>query len=146
MKTLRLFPYGFRKLGYLLLVPFLALGIAFMGWDFTLSFLDYHPAAKGAFSFMNQNLTDEVATIGIIISLVLIGFSREKVEDEAIQFFRLEALQWAVYVNYAVLVLTVLFCYDGLFFTVMTINLFTVLIIFVLRFRYVLYRYNRSNP
>lgn len=146
MKRLLLFPHRYRTLGYMVLVPFLALGIAYMGWDFTLSFLNYHPLDRGSLSFLNGNFTDELATIGIIVGLTLIGFSREKVEDEAIQFFRLEALQWAVYVNYAVLILTVLFCYGGLFFTVMTINLFTVLIIFVLRFRYVLYRYNRSNP
>jgi hypothetical protein len=146
MKTLLLLPHRYRTLGYILLVPFLLLGIAYMGWDFTLSFLNYHRPHSNSLSFLNENFTDELATIGLIVSLALIGFSREKVEDEAIQFFRLEALQWAVYVNYAVLILTVLFCYGGMFFTVMTVNLFTVLIIFVLRFRYVLYRYNQSNP
>ena len=146
MKRIRLFPHPFRIIGYLLLPPFLALGIAYMGWDFTFSWLNYHPVDKGAFSFMNTNYTDELATIGLILSLAFIGFSKEKVEDEAIQFFRLEALQWAVYANYAVLILAVLFFYGGTFFTIMTINLFTVLIIFIARFRYVLYQYNKSNP
>lgn len=146
MKTIRLFPHSFRIIGYVLLFPFLALGIAYMGWDFTFSWLNYHPIDKGAFSFMNANYTDELATIGLILSLAFIGFSKEKVEDEAIQFFRLEALQWAVYANYAVLILAVLFFYGGTFFTIMTINLFTVLFIFIARFRYVLYQYNKSNP
>ena len=145
MKKLLLFPYSFRKIGYVLVVPFLALGIAYMGWDYTIPWLDYHPIQKGSLSFMNTNFTDELATIGLIISLLFIGFSKEKIEDEAIQFFRLEALQWAVFTNYLVLVLAVLFCYGGLFFTVMTINLFTLLIIFIARFRYVLYQYNKSN-
>jgi len=145
MKKLLLFPHSFRKTGYVLIVPFLILGIAYMGWDYTIPWLDYHLIQKGSLSFINTNFTDELATIGLIISLIFIGFSKEKIEDEAIQFFRLEALQWAVYANYLVLVLAVLFCYGGLFFTVMTINLFTVLIIFIARFRFVLYQYNKSN-
>jgi len=145
MKKRLLLPHGCRTIGYILLVPFLALGIAYMGWDYTIPWLTWHSHQKGVLDFTNNNFTDELATIGIIISLVLIAFSKEKIEDEAIQFFRLEALQWAVYANYFVLILAVLFCYGGLFFTVMTINLFTVLIIFIARFRYVLYQYNKAN-
>ncbi len=146
MKKRLLLPHGCRAIGYLLLVPFLALGVAYMGWDYTISWLAFHDKHKAGIDlFTNQNFTDELITIGLILSLVLIAFSKEKIEDEAIQFFRLEALQWAVYANYLVLILAVLFCYGGLFFTVMTINLFTVLFIFIARFRFVLYQYNKSN-
>ena len=145
MKKLLLFPHSLRKVGYTLVLPFLVLGIAYMGWDYTISWLDYNPQLHITFSFVNTNFTDELVSIGLIISLLFIAFSKEKIEDEAIQFFRLEALQWAVYANYLVLMLAVIFCYNGLFFTVMTINLFTVLIIFIVRFRFVLYQYNESN-
>lgn len=144
MKKL-LFPHSFRNIGYVLLVPFLVLGIAYMAWDYEISWLSYQPEAHGSLSFMNTNFTDELTTLGLIISLVLIAFSKELVEDEAIQFFRLEALQWAVYANYLVLVLAVLFCYGEHFFTAMTFNLFTVLIIFIVRFRFVLYLSNKAN-
>lgn len=145
MKKLLLFPHAFRKIGYTLILPFLMLGIAYMGWDYTISWLDYNPQLHIPVSWGNTNFTDELASIGLITSLLFIAFSKEKIEDEAIQFFRLEALQWAVYANYLVLILAVIFCYNGLFFTVMTINLFTVLIIFIARFRFVLYKYNESN-
>ncbi len=146
MKKRLLLPHGCRTIGYILLVPFLALGIAYLGWDYTISWLEFHNKHKVNIDFFtNQNFTDEFITIGLIASLLLIAFSKEKIEDEAIQFFRLEALQWAVYANYLVLILAVLFCYGGLFFTVMTINLFTVLFIFIARFRYVLYQYNKAN-
>lgn len=145
MKKLLLFPHAFRKVGYTLILPFLMLGIAYMGWDYTISWLDYNPQLHIPVSLGNTNFTDELASIGLITSLLFIAFSKEKIEDEAIQFFRLEALQWAVYANYLVLILAIIFCYNGLFFTVMTINLFTVLIIFIARFRFVLYKYNESN-
>ena len=144
MKKLHLLPYSCKKAGYVLILPFLALGIAYLGWDYTIPWLEFNLQPKDQIQ-VSTNFTDELASIGVIISFIMVAFSKEKVEDEAIQFFRLEALQWAVYANYLILVLSILFCYGGLFFTVMTINLFTVLIIFVARFRYVLYQYNKSN-
>ena len=145
MKTKLLLPYSVKRIGYILVWPFLALGIAYLGWDFSFPWLNYHSGKPGLNLDTNSNFTDELAAIGLIISLFLIAFSKEKVEDEAISFFRQEALHWAVYANYLVLVLAILFCYGGLFFTVMSVNLFTVLMIFILRFRYVLYQHNKSN-
>ena len=95
--------------------------------------------------FLNNNFSDEVACVGFIVSLILIGFSKEKIEDEAIQFFRLEALQWAVYANYLVLILSILLCYGSLFFNVMTYNMFTILILFIIRFRFVLYQHTKTG-
>jgi len=146
MKTLFLLHYNIKRVGYILAIPFFILGIAYLQWDFTFSWLDYHPTKTGFLTDINANFTDELTAIGLIMGLFFIAFSKEKVEDEAISFFRLEALHWAVYANYVVLLLSIIFCYGSLFFTVMTINLFTVLFIFIVRFRYVLYQYNKSNP
>lgn len=144
MKKLHLLPHYCRSIGYVLLVSFLALGIAYMGWGYELPWLQYDRMPRGSgLDFSNNNFTDEVACIGIIVSLILIAFSKEKIEDEAIQFFRLEALQWAVYANYLVLILSILLCYGVKFFIVMTYNMFTILIIFIIRFRFVLYQHTK---
>ncbi len=146
MKKLPLLPHVCQRIGLLALVPFLALGIAFMGWDYTLPWLTYHANSKNGIDFStNSNFTDEVAAVGVILSLVLIAFSKEKIEDEAIQFFRLASLQWAVIVNYVVLVICILSLYGGVFFTVMTINMFTILFFFIIRFRYVLFQHNKAD-
>ncbi len=92
----------------------------------------------------SQNLTDEIAAIGVIFSLLLIAFSREKVEDEMIGQLRLEALQWSVYANYIVLAIAILTLYDNAFFSVMIYNMFTVLLVFITRFRWLLYRSNHT--
>lgn len=144
MKQIKLFPHSFQRIGYVLLVPFLALGIAHMFFEFNPSWLDFKMTLKGPLEFSaSQNFTDELASVGLIISLIFIAFSKESIEDEAIQFFRLEALQWAVYANYLVLIISILAVYGTTFFQVMTYNMFTVLIIFILRFRYVLFQYNK---
>lgn len=146
MKQIKLFPHSFQRIGYVLLVPFLALGIAHMFFEFNPSSLDFKIAIKGPLEFSaSQNFTDELASVGLIVSLIFIAFSKEAIEDEAIQFFRLEALQWAVYANYLVLIISILTVYGSTFFQVMTYNMFTVLIIFVLRFRYVLFQYNKVS-
>lgn len=146
MKQIKLFPHSFQRIGYVLLVPFLALGIAHMFFEFNPSWLAFNLNLKGPLEFStSQNFTDELASVGLIISLIFIGFSKETIEDEAIQFFRLEALQWAVYANYFVLIISILAVYGTTFFQVMTYNMFTVLIIFVLRFRYVLFQYNKVS-
>ena len=146
MKQLKLFPHGFQRIGYLLLVPSLAIGIAYMFFDYNIPWLEVKGFGRGLLEFSaSNNFTDELASVGLIISLVFIAFSKELIEDEAIQFFRLEALQWAVYANYLVLVVSILAVYGTMFFQVMAYNMFTVLIIFILRFRYVLFQYNKAN-
>lgn len=146
MKQIKLFPHSFQRIGYVLLVPFLAMGIAYMFWDYNLPWLEFKIPGDGTLEFSaSHNFTDEVASVGLIISLGFIAFSREKIEDEAIQYFRLEALQWAVYANYLVLIISIVAVYGTNFFQVMAYNMFTVLIIFVLRFRYVLFQYNKAS-
>lgn len=86
--------------------------------------------------------TDEIVAIGIILGLLLIAFSREKVEDEMISQLRLEALQWSVYANYLILTVAILAVYDLAFIDVMVYNMFTVLLVFVGRFRWLIYRNN----
>lgn len=148
MKKLPLLPHSFQKLGFVLFLPFLALGIANLAWDFQFSWLSFQTHAivnQRIIDFGSQNLTDEIAAVGNIVSLMLIAFSKERTEDEAIQFFRLASLQWAVIVNYIVLVICIFAIYGGDFFTVMMYNMFTILIIFNIRFRSVLFMHNKAS-
>ena len=143
MKKLPLLPHVCQKIGFVLILPFLTLGIAFVGWDYNISWLSYHNGA--GLLGTNDNLTDEIAAVGTIISLMLIAFSKEKIEDEAIQFFRLASLQWAVIVNYIILMVCILVWYGVAFLSVMTYNMFTILFIFIIRFRFVLFQYNKTS-
>jgi hypothetical protein len=65
---------------------------------------------------------------------------------------RLEALQWSVYANYLVLAIAILTVYDMAFFTVLIYNMFTVLLVFIVRFRWLIFgttiihaRYEKST-
>jgi hypothetical protein len=145
MKQLPLFPHSWRRIGYIILPVFLAIGIAYLFFDYNIPWLQYHHNKENVFDFSQNNFTDELASLGMIISLLLISFSKEKTEDEMIQFIRLESLHWAVYANYLVMAICIIFVYGGAFFYVMIWNMFTILIIFIVRFKYLMYQYNKSN-
>ncbi|MDT0553594.1 hypothetical protein [Urechidicola vernalis] len=151
MKTRFLFPTRFKLFGWILLLVGLGLGALLMMND-----LDYFNWKVNVFPLIGEesgfltsnesltwsenNVSDEVASILIIIGGVLVGFSKTKEEDEFIYKIRMESLIWATYVNYAVLLLAVLLVFDMPFFSVLIYNMFTVLFIFIVRFHFMLYK------
>lgn len=148
MKLNYLFPNNFKKIGWLILVPTVILGLALLIFEFELSFLDFKlPAifideeilsddSRRLFGMVNDNILNEILGILIIIGSLFVAFSKEKLEDEYISKIRLESLVWAVYVNYAILLFCFLFIFDFSFFTVMIFNMFTVLLFFIIRFNW----------
>jgi hypothetical protein len=111
--------------------------------EFTFPFLEIpYQAGDNSKSFhtSDHNLTNEVALSGVIISLLMIAFAKEKQEDEFIDKVRLESLQWAVLVNYLLLLIATWLIHGWGFIEVMMYNMLTVLIIFIVRFNYVLSR------
>ncbi len=150
MKTNLLFSNRLRPFGWLLLLPGLALGVAQMYFEFELTFLDFSNSwleriyVKDLFSG-NLNLTDELAAIGIIAGLMVLVFSAEKLEDEWSSSLRLRALSWAVWVHYAILTIAILLVHGTSFFNVLVYNIFTLLVVFGLRFRYLLWKASQSG-
>lgn len=88
------------------------------------------------FSIIENSILDELITIFIIIGGFLVGFSREKVEDEFIYKLRKDSLVWALIVNYSILLFATLFVYNFAFFDVLVFNMFTPLLFFIIRFNF----------
>lgn len=145
MTNTLLLPRSFRTVGLILFVPSIALLIAYFHYDFTFSFLDTNwqnnLSGKLADNFTggNNNLTDEIAIGGTIISLFMIAFARQKHEDEYIAFLRLRSLQIGVYANYASFLLLTFAVYGGSYLSVVFYNVFVTLVLFILVFNYNLY-------
>jgi len=100
--------------------------------------------------FLGQPVSQKIAVVlndteysSAIIGLLLIGFSKEKIEDEQIAQMRLDSLQWSVYVNYGILILCIIFINGLAFFSVMAYNLLSQLLFFIVRFRWKIYQLNR---
>ena len=153
MKTKLLLPNKFKTPGWIMLIPTTLFGLYIIFSGFEFDFLDakvftfYSNEILGesvTMGFVKTNLTLTVTGILFIISAFFVAFSREKTEDEFIARIRLESLLWATYINYGILLFCFLFFYDFGFFYVMIFNMFTILVIFIIRFQYLLYRAKKS--
>ena len=153
MKTKLLFPNWLKKIGWILLIPSTILGIAILFFDVKFDFLKlkvfaiYSDPLLGkdtVMGFDKVNLTDTIAGILFLLGAIFVAFSKEKHEDEFIAKTRLESLVWATYINYAILIFCFLFIYEMAFLYVLVFNMFTILIFFILRFYYILYKTNKS--
>ncbi|MFD2562050.1 hypothetical protein [Aquimarina rubra] len=95
---------------------------------------------NGFLRIIENSILDEIIVILIIIGGLLVSFSKEKIEDEFISKTRLDSLGWAVVVNYSILLFATIFIYDIRYMHVLIYNMFTPLMIFILRFNYVVYK------
>lgn len=143
-----LLPNRFKLIGWVLLVPSALLGFLLMLSDLesklTINskvFALYNDEILGQadhFGFISTNITNTLVGVVFILGAMMVGFSKEKQEDEYIANLRLSSLMWAVWVNYVLLFLSFIFIYGMGFLHVMIYNMFTVLIIFIGRFNVIL--------
>jgi hypothetical protein len=145
MKSRFLFPHKWRIAGFMLLL----LAIIIMlynnhnsgGIEAT---TDLNGGFFGAPASQKINvILNDIEYLSIIIGLLLIGFSKEKIEDEQIAQLRLDSLQWSVYVNYGLLMVCIIFINGVDFFAVMEYNIMSQLLFFIIRFRWKVYQLNK---
>lgn len=127
MKTL-LFPHSFQRIGWIIFAISAAIGAYILFTDNTDSYL-----------FNN------IAIIGTCIGAILATCSREEVEDEMTGQIRLNSLLTALYINYAILIVCSLLIYDLDFLNVMLYNMFTILLIFMVVFRWKIWRVKKAT-
>ena len=127
MKTL-LFPHSFQRIGWVVFAISAAIGAYILFTDNTDSYL-----------------LNNIAIIGTCIGAILATCSREKVEDEMTEQIRLSSLLVALYINYAILIVCSLLIYDLDFLQVMLYNMFTILLIFMVVFRWKIWRVKKAT-
>lgn len=144
----------YKKIGWIIFFPSLILGLSFVFFGSEPGWLnakmpsifssDLFFEERKFFSIVTVNLTNTIIGVMFIIGCLLVGFTKEKNEDEFIAKIRLSSLLWAVLVNYSLLIIAFVFIYDIAFLSVMIYNMFTVLILFIFRFNYILYKNSKS--
>ena len=147
MKTNYLLPNKYKLFGWILFIIGLISGlfIKISGYEsdlLTVPVLSIYSdntifdSTKGFFQIIDNSILDELIALAIIIGGLIVGFSKEKVEDEFIFKLRKDSLVWAIIFNYVVLIFTIIFVYDFTFFDVLVFNMFTPLIFFIGRFNF----------
>jgi len=153
MKSI-LFPYRYKKVSGLVFYLTTIVGaiIYLIDFEFDSNFvvkipaLIYYPIIGNKNGIWIENgILDELITVVLIISGIIHSFSREKMEDEYISSIRLQALTWSIYVNYSLVLLATLLIFGMAYFHVMIIHLFSLIILFNIRFQLKLRTYYKSG-
>jgi len=72
--------------------------------------LDNPSASVGLFT--GEHLFFICTTLLMTLGLFFVAFARERIEDEQIWQIRLDSLRWAIYINYLILILSLVFIND----------------------------------
>jgi hypothetical protein len=135
MKSRFLFPYWFRYFGLALIlihVP-VVLFKKQLGFD--------HGSSTGDDIFNSRHVFFMTTTLLMAVGLFFAAFAKEKIEDEQISQLRLDSLQWAIYVNYVLLVVSLVLSNDTQH--ILFLNLLVPLVFFIIRFRWKIFQNNR---
>ncbi|MBT8271750.1 MAG: hypothetical protein HKO90_02835 [Flavobacteriaceae bacterium] len=147
MKTNYLISNKYKPLGWVMFTLGIIGGVALMITDYDTDWLQLKVLSiysgesilsndTGFFRIVENSIVDEIVSLFIILGGLVVGFSKEKIEDEFIYKLRKDSLVWALLFNYAILVLAIIFIYDFTFFDVLVFNMFTPLIFFIIRFNF----------
>lgn len=149
MNSKLLLPHKFKRLGWIILLISTLLWIyqeisGEKGLTFTtkvFAVIGENILGKTSmFKFVETDIVNTIIGSLVIIGGMMVGFSKEKNEDEFIASLRQTSLLWAVLVNYLLLLFMFLFIYGLSFLNVMLYNMFTVLLIYIIRFNFLIYR------
>jgi hypothetical protein len=144
MRTNYLFPFKSRYFGLGLILVHIPIKLL---WDSLYPGGYDHPdlsARRVTPLFSPPHLFFIGTTLMVLVGLFLIAFSKEKIEDEQIVQLRLDSLRWAIYLNYAILLFSLVFTYGGDSDHILLLNIWLPLLFFILRFQWVLYKQKRS--
>ncbi|HNP33941.1 MAG TPA: hypothetical protein PKN96_11675 [Flavobacterium sp.] len=155
MKTSFLFPNKFKTLGWIVFIPAFASAVLIPLLNIsTDNYLKIKVFAicndellnhSSYFSIIENSIVDELLLFALIIGGILIGFSKLKTEDELTSKIRYESLVWATYLNYGLILIFTAFIYGMSYLNVLFYNTFTLLLFFIIRFHYSIYKLNKST-
>lgn len=149
MKKDYLFPHRFRMIGWVLAIVAVAACFILKNWFFKMPSLYYDAffddeVEQGFFRMARSGILTLAMPL-LTIGLIFIGFSKEKVEDEFVRHLREQSLVWATYVTAVLFILATLFI-AGLAYTYVPYLVFYVfLVLFIVKFRLVLFRSNKGG-
>lgn len=148
-----LLPNRFKSIGWALFMPSFISGIIILSTDFKWVETEAHlPAVyyddffgdRSFFTLAKTSIVQNVTAILLIAGGLILGFTREKVEDEYITSLRLKSVMWSMLISYVLLLLLYLTVYGLFFLNIMVICMFLPLVLYIFRFHYLLYK-NKNN-
>ena len=144
-----LFPHRFRIIGWVLAIVAVAGYLCLPEFHFKMPSLYFDTffddENESGFFRMARTNSLSIAMILLTIGLLFIGFSKEKVEDEFVQYLRAQSLIWATYVTATLFIATTLLIYGIAYIYVPFLVFYVFLILFIIKFRIEVHRFNKGG-
>lgn len=145
-----LLPHSYKKIGWILFVPsaILAIVALFNALPDNLLTTKMPTFLGGAIiesGDYHNDWLNEIYIVGLALSLLFIGFSKEKDEDELIAMIRLSSIAFAAKASTIVLIIGTLIIYGLHYLTYVFIYLFVMMLIFIGKYQYELYKFRKGN-
>ena len=149
MKKSYLLPVGFKKVGLWMVAPFLVLCVLCLcGTMDNVVISATMPALadySGWFTMNETDLIDEIAMLGLLVSLVFIGLSRERDEDEMTAHIRMQSFVWSAWATSAVIAFGIFFVYGLEFVTFMLVAMYLYLALYAIKFNLAMCRERKEQ-
>lgn len=144
-----LFPSYYKKIGWIVSLPSAIILLTYLidtPWDAGKSFRFFGEAYWKVLGVLTgEPLYVAAFMVILILGLLFIAFSKQKMEDEYITKMRGDSLIWAVIVNSLLLIVSFIVVYDGWFLYVCFFNLYTLLVLYIIKFNVALYRFQKMS-
>ena len=149
MKKNYLFPHRFRIIGWVLAILAVVGYLCLPEFHFKVPSLYFDvffdDDNESEFFRMARTNSLSIAMPLLTIGLLFIGFSKEKVEDEFVQYLRAQSLIWSTYVTAILFIVTTLLIYGFSYLYVPFLVFYVFLILFIVKFRIELHRFNKGG-
>ena len=151
MKKNYLFPHYFQWIGWVVAIAsFVVLLLSVINATtirMPAFYLDvfFDDDNEDGFFRMAESSMYSIAMPLLIIGLIFIGFSEEKVEDEFVQYIRSQSLIWSTYVSAGLFILGNLLIYGLTYLYIPYLVFFVFLLLFVIKFKIAMLRFNKGG-
>lgn len=155
-----LLPYSFKKIGWIMIFPFLAVCVWLLMGPGECNYLDV--PVFSLFSDSNLSLlsgnrinsapgmtttdpVNELAMLGLLLSIVFIALSKEKDEDEMTPLVRQKAFALSFWITVALYALVILFIYGISFLNFSFAMPYFFFVMYILIFNISMYKLRRGD-
>ena len=154
MKQNYLLPHGFKRVGLIMLVPFLVACIWLLcgpcegDWfivDVPALFTLDIASTSEWFGMTVTDPVNEICMLGLLVSLVFIALSKEKDEDEMTAVVRMQSFVWSFWCTAILMMVAILFVYDLAFMYFAFASVFVCFIMYICKFNYEMIKIRRTE-
>lgn len=153
MKQNYLLPHKFKKAGTIMFLPFLAVCVWLLLGPGECDYLKVPVFAlfEDGYLFSTKSLTstitdpiNEIAMLGLLISIVFIALSKEKDEDEMVPVERQSAFIWSFWVTAALYSIGILFTFGMQFLNCTFAMPYVFFILYIIKFNLAMHKLRRE--